>query len=337
MKKIAILVILPFTIAFLLQKGFHAENMPQAIHAAPAFFGEVAWFAGLIGVAFLVFEEQLKSVVLPELRNLILNEIMPGMLTEWVNTRTKVTEILEKKEFVIGREFLERETKTKNQDLIREMTVESNDSEDLNRAQTALSEGNTGVAIAILSKLAESDQKYNTQLLSVLVLSKDPEDWRRAETILTKFGGPEHYIRLSFAYWTNKEFDKAISLLETGHTLAQEGKTPKDREFIEKARNNLAYFYADAMRHDKADIAIKMTEEALALAKQKDGENSMEHVKTLDTLGYVKISLGQRKEIIEEGIEYCENARRLGAPLDFYVKHLSRALDRLRFLQANEP
>jgi len=47
-------------------------------------------------------------------------------------------------------------------------------------------------------------------------------------------------------------------------------------------------------------------------------------------MGYVKIVYGKTPEEIKEGIYLCEEARRLSAPIEFYLKHINKAAIQLR-------
>ena len=53
-----------------------------------------------------------------------------------------------------------------------------------------------------------------------------------------------------------------------------------------------------------------------------------------DTLGFLKIVFGGLPEEIEEGIELCDQVRKQGGPLEYYEKHLTIAIQRLKILRS---
>jgi hypothetical protein len=198
--------------------------------------------------------------------------------------------------------------------------------------------GHIAEALAILTELSQKNSAYNKQLLSGLVVSKNPKDWEHAERLLPEVGTIEHYSRLSLAFWTNNDVTRATSLAEHGLALASKKKEkPEEPILIAKAKNCLAYYYADAAREDKADDARDLVEEALKVSESENNYDQRPsavapdlplHTKCLDTRGYVKITFGINKEQIADGIRDCEEARRLGDDALFF-KHMKRAHERL--------
>jgi hypothetical protein len=247
-----------------------------------------------------------------------------------------------------NRRLLDREFNLKSytfQSFVQEQIVTNPQEPGLARAHDALSSGDTDEALEILTALSQKNSVYYKQLLSGLVVSKRPEDWERAEKLLPEVGTLEHYSRLSLAFWTNNDLTKAISLAERGFTLVskREMEKPEDRILI-ATKNCLAYYYADAVREDKAGYARDLVEEALEEAlKSSESENYDQRpdlaaapvlplsTKCLDTRGYVKITFGTNKEQIVDGITDCEEARRLGDDA-LYFKHINRAHQRLMAL-----
>jgi tetratricopeptide (TPR) repeat protein len=176
----------------------------------------------------------------------------------------------------------------------------------LARAHNALASGDVDQALRTLTELSQRNREYDKQLLSALVMSKKPEDWEHAERLLPEFGTPDHYNRLSVAFWTSNDVTKAIALAERGLTLERKGRS-EDPIVIAKIKNSLAYYYADAVREDKADDARELVEEAIKISESE--KNHTQYAKCLDTRGYVKIVFGTSNEEVLDGVKDCEDAR----------------------------
>ena len=166
--------------------------------------------------------------------------------------------------------------------------------------------------------------KSGLQLVSALLSSKRSRDWHRAWKVLQKMEeAPSlYYISLSYLLWSVDEIPQAIKVAEKGLKVAEK---KEDQVGINKVKNSLAYYYADLGDPNYKNIARRYAEEALSA--------SPENPAPMDTKGYVKIVYGKKIEEIKEGINLCEEARRRGAPLKLYIKHLSKATERLRSLE----
>lgn len=223
-----------------------------------------------------------------------------------------------------NKRLLEREVNLTSQSFVQRQIATNSKEPELVRAHDALSRGHTDEALKILRELSRKNPAYDKQLLSGLVMSKKPEDWEQAEKLLPEFGTLEHYNRLSLAFWANNDLTKAISLGEHGlaRILERKGEKAEEPIVIAKAKNSLAYYYADAELEDKADDARKLVEDALRVSESE--KNHEQYAKCLDTRGYIKITFGTNKEEIADGIRDCEEARRRGDDA-LYFKHISRA------------
>jgi hypothetical protein len=174
----------------------------------------------------------------------LLNDL-PQDLTNFravvVGLKDEAISVLQKE----NKRLLERELNLQSetfQSFIQQQRTVSPKEPELARAHDALSGGHTEEALEILTELSQKEPGYYRQLLSALVVSKKPEDWEHAERLLPEVGTPEHYNRLSVAFWTDNDLTKAIALGEHGRILARRGEKPEEPIVIAKVGNSLAYY-----------------------------------------------------------------------------------------------
>lgn len=163
-------------------------------------------------------------------------------------------------------------------------------------------------------------------LLTALVLSQHENDWDEAERLLPSAGKPFHYLRLGYSAWSEGELNKAIRFSEQALTLAlKAGKSVVDENdaSIAKIKNNIAYYYAESEVEGKAEEALRFAKDAVTAIE--GGIQHSQYANRLDTLGFVQIAFATSRTQIEEGIKTCEDARRAGADLSFYFKHIAQA------------
>jgi hypothetical protein len=183
--------------------------------------------------------------------------------------------------------------------------------------------GKVPEAIARLDKTQAQDIAAELQKkVSLLILSKDEKDWREALAIIENnkpAQKADFFLTLAFRFWAAQKLDEAISLAERGMTLTT------DPAALTKFKNSLAYYYADAGRTDKREVAIEYAESA----SQERGDAT-----TLDTLGFVKIVYGTTEEEVMAGVNLCTKAwQQMGGPFELYSKHIRRATLRLEELR----
>ena len=188
-------------------------------------------------------------------------------------------------------------------------------------------EGRVQEAIEQLPQTQTPDLEQLREKISLLVLSKDEANWREAAALLEKnkpAQKPNFYLGLAFRFWTVGKLDDAIALAERGMALAG-----NDPHALSKFRNSLAYYYADAGRIAKREVAFQYAQEALAERPQDPGP--------IDTMGFLKIVFGQTEQEIVEGVELCTKAWKAGGPLELYAKHIQKAAARLEKIRRTDP
>lgn len=144
-----------------------------------------------------------------------------------------------------------------------------------------------------------------------LIESNDEQDWEIAFERLTshRSGDPKLFLPLAYRYWSAKKTEKAIEAAEIGLSFAEEGQKIK-------FKNSLAYYYAVHGNVQYESLARKYAEDAFA--------NRPDHMKTLDTKGFVLISFARTAEEIAQGLRLCTRAYELGNS----EESLSRAVER---------
>jgi hypothetical protein len=181
--------------------------------------------------------------------------------------------------------------------------------------------GQINEAIAKLDDILVKDQAQLREQIAVLLLSANEKDWVKAVEILDQnedVQEPKFFLTLAYRFWSVKKLEDAIKLGEKGLSLVEE----KDSLLRSRFENSLAYYYADAESPDKETTARHYAEAAV---KSRPGEPG-----PLDTLGFVLISYGKTREEILKGVEYCNEALRLGGGFELYTKHIVRANSRLQ-------
>lgn len=114
----------------------------------------------------------------------------------------------------------------------------------------------------------------------------------------------------------------AITSTEVALRLATE---QSDNEGAARAKNNLAYYYAEVGQNS-------MKEQAIAFAKdacQHDIGNKLKYPFSLDTLGYVLMMYGESQEELEESVEVLVKSASLEPGDRVISDHLSEARRRL--------
>lgn len=179
-------------------------------------------------------------------------------------------------------------------------------------------------AVTKAEYIYSKDSSKGLQLVSILLSSKEENDWDRAWEVIKEIEEVPSavYVSLAYLFWSLGRTKNAIEVAERGLEVA---KKRKDQVGINRLKNSLAYYYADLGEPDYEKMARSHAEEAFS-ARPEDPA-------PMDTKGYVKITYGKHREEIEEGICLCEEARRKGAPLKLYLKHIARAAKRLRVLE----
>lgn len=290
-----------------------AEYAKYIISKNAPFLSKFLYLAALIGFGIIALEHQIKEVLKPEFIGRFRNIFTQN------NNRSRSQDI-------DLSSVLSTQLSIIRQDLLDEIRQNTNpeDSPKVEKAMNALLDGDIDGAIKELSAMADKDPKYKPRLLTGLILSKTPKNLDRAVNLLDDVGQPIHYLRLAYEFWVKHNINKAIAVLEEGHKIV-----PKDniRQRI-AIENSLAYYYADANRTTKAGKALDFAKRAVSKTKELEGETDL-YAGRLATLGYVLISFGDDENKIEEGIKHCENARRLGANLKLFRKHIRVADERL--------
>jgi tetratricopeptide (TPR) repeat protein len=179
-------------------------------------------------------------------------------------------------------------------------------------------EGKTKEALALASK--------NGDTLTVLVLSQEEKDWKKAYELLRKdrTHDPKYYSLLAYKFWNANELTIAIELAEIGLNIALECN---DSSFvIGRLKNSIAYYYAQSGDLKYRKQAFKYVEEAKDLIPQ-------EKMSVLDTEGFVKIAFGDKQEV-DEGVELITE---LAKHMKMYGKsfYLAMELAKRRFEEFN--
>lgn len=175
-------------------------------------------------------------------------------------------------------------------------------------------------AITLAEYRYSDDPSKGLQLINVLLESKEEENWNRAWEVLRKVkeGSATVYLSLSYSFWSINRIKDAIDVGEKGLEII---KKREDEFNISKLKNNLAYYYADLGDLRYEEVARRYAREALIdLPDNHD---------RIDTQGYVKIVYGKTAKEIKEGVYLCEKALSKGGPLELYVKHIGKAIQKL--------
>lgn len=158
--------------------------------------------------------------------------------------------------------------------------------------RVALKAGNEKVAFEIYDELRR----------------KDPND-------------PLPNIELGLMYFVLGNYKEAVK--ETEEALKKSLNSNLEKLAI-LSKANVAYYYADAGSEENKEKAIEYANFAL--------DHDPNNPAYKDTLGFVKIIFGQTPEEIKEGMTMCDEVRKEGGPLEYYEKHITIALQRLKEL-----
>jgi hypothetical protein len=208
---------------------------------------------------------------------------------------------------------------------VRQDLISSVQSEEVRELAAA---GETRKAVKQLNQMEENaglrpeQVKLLQDRIAVLILSHEITDWLEALVLLIQnkeLQAPKYYITLAYNFWSVKQLDRAIDLAEKGLALAVQ---VKDEKRILRFENSLAYYYADAEKMEKEELARKYAEEAVS--------RRPDDTAPLDTLGFVKITYGKTREEILDGAKMCTKALEKGAEFELYAKHVARANMRLK-------
>ncbi len=217
-------------------------------------------------------------------------------------------------------------------DRVRQGLISSMQSEEVRELAAA---GEIRRAVTQLNQIEENTGLPPEQVkllhdrIALLILSHEITDWLEALVLLIQnkeLQSPNYYITLAYNFWSVKLLDRAIELAERGLALARE---VKDEKPIARFENSLAYYYADAEKGEKEELARKYAEEAV---RRRPDEAA-----PLDTLGFVKITFGKMPEEILDGVKDCSKALELGNDFELYAKHIARANVRLKQLNPPSP
>ncbi len=201
---------------------------------------------------------------------------------------------------------------------------------ELAEAKSLLIRGETKAAIAKARGLAEAHPKHRLDYVNILLASHDPAEWKKGENVLEAIGDPQAYLRLAYNKWHVNDHEGAITAAARALELAKEKADPTQ---VISASNSLAYYYADAETPGKGPIAIKLAEAAVeARRAQGQTEDQVALARALGTLGYVRVTYAASLQDVIKGMRECEDARRMGADLTLYFRHMYRAQERLQKL-----
>jgi len=194
------------------------------------------------------------------------------------------------------------------------------------KARQLAEEGRFQDAIGALDKLVDDHSKVEEEI-ALSVLSADQKDWAHALDLIEQnaIRNPSFLITLAHRFWSVGGIDRAIALGKDALAMAIESR---DETLISKAKNSLAYYLTET-----GDPAYEKTARQYAAEARQARPGSA----TVDTEGFVKITYGKSKEEVLEGVNLCERARRMGAPFEAYVKHITKAKERLEALENTQP
>lgn len=185
-------------------------------------------------------------------------------------------------------------------------------------------EGRIQEAVARIEKVKDSLAKREEEI-AVLLHSEEPRDWERVLSITNEFNLTSRYfLTVAYRFWTAGNVGRAIEVAEEGfHNEDRKGQAA-DLTLIHRFQNSLAYYYADAQRRDKADLALQYS----AIAHKERPEDPT----PLDTRGYVLITFGQSEDVIRKGVQMCYEAFQKGVGPESLAKHVARAEQRLQLI-----
>jgi hypothetical protein len=124
--------------------------------------------------------------------------------------------------------------------------------------------------------------------------SRNPDDWRKAESLLQQAPNAGYFQTLAYNFWKVGDSREALRLAEAGLKIATNGN---DGSLTAQLKNMVAYLYAEAGLADKRDLAYRYSEDARNAWPQNQD--------FLETLGCVRIAFADSKEEAEEGLQIC--------------------------------
>lgn len=172
------------------------------------------------------------------------------------------------------------------------------------------------LSLVIKKKEAFKNEPEYYKIASHLCLRMEHVPWAKdfainsgEEAILLDSENPKRYLNLGYIYWWYGEMEKAITKTEEALKLAE--KT-QNREFINFAKGNLSFFYAQlGINKEKA---IEFAEEAYQYDKSPP---------TIDTIGYVKMKFANSNKDLEEAEKlFLEAKTKENANIMEIEKHL---------------
>ncbi len=209
------------------------------------------------------------------------------------NLTTVVQDALLKMRFTVELKTDDQSLKQSDDEVAKTVTDQS--------AVLLAREGKAVDAIAKINAETTDPKAKVAQQVAVLILSNHESDWERAAELLERgeAANTDSFHRLSFKFWSVGKVDLAIKLAEQGLALA--GKSPHSETVALELKNNLAYFYADANRVDKKDLAFQY----IHGARQQWPLNA----EIYETEACVKIAFGDKEEALN-GVRQCMEAAR---------------------------
>jgi tetratricopeptide (TPR) repeat protein len=326
--KLAYRVLTPAALWLLIEKLLNPLLKPYWVgfeSTLPA-LAELARFAALAGVASFAAEEVAKYAISPITKDVSEKQLVPALKEGFDKIREAIASALQERGIIIqGQPIMEKEH---GNELEEALGKDPEMDPGLNKAKNLIIEGQSEKAIEVLEKLVAQKPDYKPHLASVLLSSPKSEDWNRARTLLSSgIGSPRNYLRLAYNYWTKGDLSNAIAILESGLRQVEQKQMIATPDELDRLRNSLAYYYADANLLDKGEEALRFSEEVVA-HRIPQGESKSLGL-ALATRGYVKITFGNNRDQIIEGIKDCEDGRRMGASEDLFFKNLARAQGRL--------
>ena len=187
-------------------------------------------------------------------------------------------------------------------------------------------EGRIEEAVAKVQSVALDAPSRGEEEIAILLHSSDPKDWERVLDIANSLHlTTRSFLTVAYRFWNAGNLARAIGVAEEG--LSNEnGRQEPDPILLAKFKNSIAYYYADANRFDKADVARQYAMEAHS---QRSHEPA-----SMDTLGYVLITFGTADEV-RKGLDLCFEAWKAGTSIDVFDANVNKAKRRLIALDSD--
>jgi len=324
-RPLLIRVLAPWLVGQLLTICNSELQVPQSLHAALPSLAELLEWAAILGIASILAAELMKDFahdLMEDVRSGVLPQISDVIRTGMLVVANVVAKGIAEKEFFPSEWLRAREPP---------QPILSAADPKLAEAKRLYEDGQPDAAIAILSPLASTDDKYGAELLKILVHSPNEQHWRLATPMLQRFGRFEHYILLAYKYWTIRKLSNAIALADDALKVASD---VGDALSIARAKNNVAYYVADAEVVEREAEARRYCDEALTSVREMQklktvGVNQTVEAKLLATCGYVHVTFAKSEEDLRRGLKECEEAQERGADLELFMRHMDRARARL--------